>query len=121
MAAYLYQWTHLPTGKYYIGSRTAYGCHVDDGYICSSTIIHDEIVENPQDWSRVILATGLANDILHLEQVILNQLDAATDILSLNQTNFKGVIIFKSLHNGRRTEPLKNNIKNIPSLKIPIK
>ena len=33
--AFLYKWTHIPTQKWYVGSRTAVGCHIDDGYICS--------------------------------------------------------------------------------------
>lgn len=31
--AFLYKWTHIPTQKWYVGSRTAVGCHINDGYI----------------------------------------------------------------------------------------
>jgi hypothetical protein len=34
--AYVYKWTHLPTLMWYVGSRTAEGCHPEDRYICSS-------------------------------------------------------------------------------------
>lgn len=27
--AYLYKWTHIPTQKWYVGSRTAAGCHIN--------------------------------------------------------------------------------------------
>ena len=30
--AYLYKWIHIPTQKWYVGSRTAKGCHQADGY-----------------------------------------------------------------------------------------
>lgn len=30
--AYVYRWTHIPTGKWYVGSRTAKGSHPNDGY-----------------------------------------------------------------------------------------
>ena len=33
--AYVYKWIHIPTGKWYIGSRTRVGSHPDDGYYCS--------------------------------------------------------------------------------------
>lgn len=33
--AYLYKWTHTPSNKWYIGSRTKKKCHPNDGYICS--------------------------------------------------------------------------------------
>jgi hypothetical protein len=39
--AYVYKWTHIPTSKWYVGSRTAPGCHPDDGYICSSKLIKE--------------------------------------------------------------------------------
>jgi hypothetical protein len=44
--AYLYRWTHIPSQKWYVGSRTGKGCHPDDGYICSSKIVKPMITEN---------------------------------------------------------------------------
>ena len=29
---FVYKWTHIPTQKWYVGSRTAKGCHQADGY-----------------------------------------------------------------------------------------
>ena len=37
--AFLYKWIEISTDKWYIGSRTANGCHPTDGYICSSKIV----------------------------------------------------------------------------------
>ena len=117
MAAYLYQWVHKPTNRFYIGSRTQIGCHINDEYICSSDLIENDIKANPQNWFRVILAEGKADDIIHLEKIILEHLDSINNPYSLNQTNYKGEIVFKSLYNGARTQPLKDNIKKIPSLR----
>lgn len=118
MAAYLYQWTHLPTGKYYIGSRTEKNCHINDGYICSSDLIKEEIIKNKNEWSRKILAEGNSKDILNLEKQLLNHKDVINDKNSLNQTNYKGKIVFKSLKDGERTIPLKNRFLEIPSIHI---
>jgi hypothetical protein len=49
--AFLYKWTHLPSGKWYVGSRTAKGCHPEDGYYCSSKEVKPLILANPQDVS----------------------------------------------------------------------
>lgn len=118
MAAYLYEWVHIPSHKFYIGSRTQIGCHINDGYICSSTLIENEIKNNPNDWVKVILAEGDSKEILKLEENMLNLLNVIKNKYCLNQTNFKGEIVFKSLSNGKRTEPLKNNLHKIPSIII---
>ena len=44
--SFLYKWTHIPTQKWYVGSRTASGCHINDGYICSSIEVKPMIIEN---------------------------------------------------------------------------
>ena len=42
--AYVYKWTELATGKWYVGARGARGCPPDDGYICSSkVVIHGQL------------------------------------------------------------------------------
>lgn len=87
--AYLYRWTNLSTGKWYIGSRTAKGCHPNDGYICSSKIKF-EIQEYPLDWSREVLVIGDPNYILLLESSLLHLLDAKHDPLSFNKHNGDG-------------------------------
>lgn len=104
--AYLYIWTHLPTGKFYIGSRTAAGCHLNDGYICSSDFVKEDIELNPKNWIRTIIAEGKSNDIETLEKKILDLLNVIDNKMCLNQTNFNGKIVFKTL-NVSRTQPLK--------------
>jgi hypothetical protein len=85
--AFLYRWTELSTGKWYIGSRTAKYCHPDDGYICSSKIVAPLISANRNDWRREILATGEPKYIALFETQFLTLLDAKRDSMSYNQVN----------------------------------
>lgn len=85
--AYLYRWTQLSTGRWYVGSRTARGCHPDDGYICSSKSVKPMILENRADWQREILCIGEPMFIKDLEGLFLQSVDAALDVMSFNQHN----------------------------------
>lgn len=88
--AYVYKWTHLPTLKWYIGSRTGKGCHPDDGYLCSSKIVKPMILESRSNWSREIIAVGSVDEMLFLEAEILETTDAKNDPRSFNQHNGDG-------------------------------
>ena len=85
--AYLYHWKHLPSQKWYIGSRTAQGCHPDDGYICSSKIVKPLIKSNPTEWHKTILVIGDPDYIWELEHQYLTSLNARKDPQSFNLTN----------------------------------
>jgi hypothetical protein len=85
--AYAYKWTHLPTMKYYIGSKTSKGCHPNDGYLCSSKTVKPMIDKNPQDWERTIIAIGTPDDMWNLETEILQTFDCANDPRSFNKHN----------------------------------
>jgi hypothetical protein len=88
--AYVYKWTHIPTLMWYIGSRTAKGCHPDDGYICSSKYVKPLIESNPCEWHRDIIELGEPVSIRELESEILECLNAAHDPRSYNRNNGKG-------------------------------
>lgn len=88
--SYVYKWIHIPTNRWYIGSRTKKGCHPDDEYICSSKIVKPLILESPEDWQREIIAVGSAFDIINLEFKILTELNAKNDPLSYNMHNGNG-------------------------------
>jgi hypothetical protein len=88
--AFVYKWTHVPTGRWYIGSRTKQGCNPDDGYICSSKTIKPLIAENLAEWHREILAVGDPAAMLELETRYLVSLDAKNDPMSYNQHNSDG-------------------------------
>lgn len=87
---FVYKWTQLSTNKWYIGSRTAKNCHLNDGYTCSSKIVKPLILQNPNDWIRVILETGSRVDILQLEHELLKCLNAAQSEFSYNLSNGAG-------------------------------
>jgi NUMOD3 motif len=88
--AYVYKWTELKTGKWYIGARGANGCHPNDGYICSSKVVKPLILSNPNEWTREILFTGEPSEIFYVEAQILESLNAKEDPLSFNKHNGDG-------------------------------
>lgn len=88
--AFVYKWIELSTQKWYIGSRTAKGCHPQDGYICSSKVVKPLIQNNPEDWVRVVLETGEPVEMRKLEAEILTTLDAKNAPMSFNLHNGDG-------------------------------
>lgn len=88
--AYVYRWTELSTGKWYIGSRTAKGCHPDDGYICTSKVVKPLIISNPNNWQRTIIYLGASKNALNFEMQMLVGLNAAKREDSYNQHNQDG-------------------------------
>jgi hypothetical protein len=88
--AYVYKWTELSTGRWYIGSRTKHGCNPADGYICSSRIVKPLIESNQTNWIRTVLCIGHGVDMLALETALLTLADAKNDPLSYNQHNGDG-------------------------------
>ena len=85
--AFVYRWTHIPTGRWYIGSRTKKGCHIEDGYICSSRLVLPLVQAHPEEWRRDILALGLPQDMRKLETELLKNANAARNPQSFNQSN----------------------------------
>jgi hypothetical protein len=81
---FVYLWLHLPSGHWYIGSRTARGCHESDGYICSSKTVKAHILENPAEWVRTILYKGDKLSVLSTEKELLKRLKVVPNQLSLN-------------------------------------
>lgn len=88
--AFVYKWTHIPTGMWYIGSRTAKGCHIDDGYICSSKIVKPMILAEPDAWKRTIINTGTPEEMRKLETFMLTGSNAKKDPMSFNRNNADG-------------------------------
>ncbi len=88
--SFVYKWTHLPSGKWYIGSRTAKGCYPEDGYISSSQLIKPLIKQNPTEWKREIIKTGSPGEMIKLETTLLESLDAKSNPMSFNQHNGDG-------------------------------
>jgi hypothetical protein len=84
---YVYKWTHLPTLCWYVGSRYSKRAHPDDGYICSSKTVKSMIKNNPEQWTRTVIATGTADEMYALETDILTSCDAKNSPRSYNQHN----------------------------------
>ncbi len=90
--AYVYKWTHIPTGKWYIGSRTSKKSHPDDGYICSSKDVKPMILEKRDEWKREIIHTGDPKQMRLYEKTLLKTLDAMNDTMSFNKVNCAGTM-----------------------------
>ena len=88
--AFVYKWIHKPTGMWYIGSRTAKGCHINDGYICSSKIVKPMIQKKPEEWTRYIISTGLPKEMRSLETKLLIESNAKKNMMSFNRSNNVG-------------------------------
>jgi hypothetical protein len=94
---YVYIWTYKPTGHWYIGSRTAYGCHPKDGYQSSSDIVKEGLNTCREDWEQQIWEMSSVKEALDTELYLLKHLDARNNPLCLNQTNGnEGEIVLKS-------------------------
>ena len=105
--AFVYKWVHLPSLKWYIGSRTAQGCSPDDGYVCSSKKVKPLIESAQSEWSREVIATGNPADMLELETTLLELFDAKNDLRSYNQHNGDGKFTTAGLpaHNKGKKNP----------------
>jgi hypothetical protein len=110
--SFVYKWTHLPTGKWYIGCRTAKGCHPEDGYITSSKLVKSLIKTNPEEWQREILHTGTPEEILNLEVALLEESNAKNNPLSYNQHNGDGKFTRTGV-----VVPLETRLKQSESIK----
>lgn len=91
--AYVYKWTHIPSLRWYVGSRVATGCHPDDGYICNSKDVKPMIVNSPTEWKREIIDTGSQEEMYQLETDILRLFDAKNDPMSFNKHNNDGIYV----------------------------
>ena len=90
---YIYKWTHIPTGRWYIGSKIRNGWNPSrhEEYICSSKDVKPMILENRNDWVYEILYTGDSKEISILETSLLKSLNAKDDPMSFNQHNGDGL------------------------------
>ena len=91
--AFVDKWTHIPSLKWYVGSRTAKGCHPDDGYIASAKLLKNHILENKDEWKREIISIDSVKNVLNLETEILQMFDARYDPRSWNRHNNDGIIV----------------------------
>jgi hypothetical protein len=90
---YIYKWVHVPTGKWYIGSKIRKGWNPSrhEEYICSSIEVKPLVINNRSEWVYEILYTGEAEYISKLEKQLLTELDAKNNPMSFNQHNGDGL------------------------------
>lgn len=110
--AYLYRLTQISTGKWYEGSRTAKGCHPNDGYICSSNEVQPMVLANPNDWKREILLIGNPKYIRAMEEKRLISLDAKRDPMSFNCDNANGTFSVAG-HKKPMTEKVLKHLESL--------
>lgn len=90
---YVYKWTHIPTGKWYVGCRTGVGCDpaLHEDYICSSKKVKPMILANREEWVYEILWVGTATQTaIDIETKILKETDAKNNSMSFNLHNGDG-------------------------------
>lgn len=83
--AFVYRWTDVLTGKYYIGAHKG---TPDDGYICSSKEMLREYNSRPQHFKREILEFFLDWESSHTFEIkILSEVNAAANTCYYNRHN----------------------------------
>jgi len=90
---YIYKWIHIPSGRWYIGSKIRNGWNPSrhEEYICSSKEVKPMILKNRNEWAFEILHIGEAGYVAELERVLLKSLNAKDDTMSFNQHNGDGL------------------------------
>ncbi len=85
----VYKWTQLSTGKWYIGSKSSKGCHPanHEKYKCSKSLVKTLITENRNDWIYEIWDIGDPLEIRELERIYLTILNAKSNPMSYNESN----------------------------------
>jgi hypothetical protein len=77
---FVYWLEHRPTGKHYIGRKTAKGCHPDDllkTYFTSSEIVEPMAKANPEDFEILYIRTFDDKDkAIQVEEELLTWVDA---------------------------------------------
>lgn len=88
---YVYLIRHIPTGKFYAGSRTSKKCHPSDfwvSYHTSSKIVKQIISEEGKDSFEILEIIPRPNDdALEYEVSLLNSVNARAQTNWLNKTN----------------------------------
>jgi hypothetical protein len=79
--AFVYMWIDRSNDMKYIGKHKG---TLDDGYVCSNTLMLEAYEERPQDFSRTILAWGTDQEISELETILLLSLKAARGSMYYN-------------------------------------
>lgn len=85
--AFVYCWTNIKTNKLYVGVHKG---TPGDGYVCSSKLMLEDYLCDPQSFVRQIIAEGDYEDMLNFEKIILKSCNAAKDDQFYNMHNGNG-------------------------------
>lgn len=111
--AFVYKWTHKPTGKWYIGYHKG---DINDGYICSSKIVKPMVENNPEEWERIILDTGTKDDMYKFETSLLKGNNAKHDPMSFNKHNNDGDNLRG--HKGKHIDLIISNMRQLDKTQL---
>jgi len=87
---YVYEVIDKVTGKYYVGSRTAKGCHPEElgiSYFTSSKVVSAIFKLDPNRFEKRILVSGDTDYVVKVESDILRFRDSKNDVNSYNIWN----------------------------------
>lgn len=87
MDSFLYVWTDSLTNKLYVGTRKG---NISDGYVCSGKLMLEQFAIRPNDFIRQIIAVGMYDDMIALENAILKSVNAKNNKDFYNQHNGDG-------------------------------
>lgn len=83
--AFVYKWTNTNNGMMYIGYHKG---DTDDGYKCSAnSVFWKDYWDNPNAFTREVIAKGTKEQMQELEQSMLKKLNAASNLNYYNKSN----------------------------------
>ena len=84
--AYLYRYTHLPSGRMYVGIHKG---QIEDSYNHSSTCeeFNQLLIENFDDFKYEVLLTGSYGAMRNEEYIMLSEANAKTNVMYFNKSN----------------------------------
>jgi NUMOD3 motif len=93
MNAFVYCWTDHKENKVYVGSHKG---SIDDGYICSSKYVREQIELRPTDFTRQIITEGEWDYCYAIETALLESVDARNNRYYYNGHNNSPDFLFKA-------------------------
>lgn len=81
MQHFIYEWTRISTGEYYIGLHSG---SIDDNYVGSGIRFKNTYKQNPADWTRSIISYHNSREEAGVEERFIVDESRLLDVLCLN-------------------------------------